>query len=222
MSEAQIYGLCGAGLVGIGLYGALVGRSALRRLLAFNLLGGGVFLVFGAIARRGGLVAGVLSDPVPQALVITGLVVAFAATALAVALLIRIRDVSAWARRGARGLVQAGRAATGAGRAASRRPGRGRAFVNLIDLLAPWLAGPRAPELLFPLLALPVLGLLLAPLLGARGARLLALSSLVLGLALALACAAGPDRRRCAAGATRSAAGARPWGSSYTLTDQRR
>jgi hypothetical protein len=62
--------------------------------------------------------------------------------------------------------------------------------VNLIDLLAPWLAGPRAPELLFPLLALPVLGLLLAPLLGARGARLLALSSLVLGLALALACAA--------------------------------
>jgi multicomponent Na+:H+ antiporter subunit C len=94
MSEAQIYGLCGAGLVGIGLYGALVGRSALRRLLAFNLLGGGVFLVFGAIARRGGLVAGVLSDPVPQALVITGLVVAFAATALAVALLIRIRDLA--------------------------------------------------------------------------------------------------------------------------------
>jgi hypothetical protein len=54
MTEAQIYGLCGAGLIGIGLYGAILGRSALRRLLAFNLIGSGVFLVFGAIARRGG------------------------------------------------------------------------------------------------------------------------------------------------------------------------
>ena len=90
MTEAQIYGVCGAGLVGIGLYGAILGRGALRRLLAFNLAGSGVFLVFGAIARRGGLAAGLASDPVPQALVITGLVVAFAATALAVALLLRL------------------------------------------------------------------------------------------------------------------------------------
>jgi len=93
MTEVQIYGVCGAGLVGIGLYGAILGRSALRRLLAFNLMGSGVFLVFGAIARRGGIAGGTLSDPVPQALVITGLVVAFAATALAVALLIRLAAV---------------------------------------------------------------------------------------------------------------------------------
>ena len=93
MSEAEIYGVCGAGLVGIGLYAAILGRSALRRLLAFNLVGSGVFLVFGAIARRGGLAGGTASDPVPQALVITGLVVAFAATALAVALLIRLAAV---------------------------------------------------------------------------------------------------------------------------------
>ncbi len=93
MTEAQIYGICGAALVGIGLYGAILGRSALRRLLAFNLMGSGVFLVFGAIARRGGIAVGTLSDPVPQALVITGLVVAFAATALAVALLIRLAAV---------------------------------------------------------------------------------------------------------------------------------
>jgi hypothetical protein len=38
-----------------------------------------VFIVFGAIARRGGLAGVAASDPVPQALVITGLVVAFAA-----------------------------------------------------------------------------------------------------------------------------------------------
>lgn len=100
MSEAQIYGLCGAGLFGIGLYGAILGRSALRRLIAFNLVGSGVFLIFGAIARRGGLAVGVASDPVPQALVITGLVVAFAATALAVALLIRLAAVAREERTG--------------------------------------------------------------------------------------------------------------------------
>jgi multicomponent Na+:H+ antiporter subunit C len=48
-----------------------------------------VFLLFGVVARRGAA-AGLLADPVPQAIVITGLVVAFAATALAVALLLRL------------------------------------------------------------------------------------------------------------------------------------
>ncbi|MBK1630099.1 hypothetical protein CKO31_04955 [Thiohalocapsa halophila] len=62
--------------------------------------------------------------------------------------------------------------------------------MSLPEVLAPWLDGPRAAELLFPLLALPVLALLLAPLLGARGARLLTLATLLLGLGLALAAAA--------------------------------
>jgi formate hydrogenlyase subunit 3/multisubunit Na+/H+ antiporter MnhD subunit len=62
--------------------------------------------------------------------------------------------------------------------------------MTLFVALEPWLAGPRSGELLFPLVALPVLGLLLAPLLGARGARLLALLSLTLGVTLALASAA--------------------------------
>jgi multicomponent Na+:H+ antiporter subunit C len=90
MTEAELWGICGAGVIGIGLYGAILGRSGLRRLLAFNLVGSGVFLIFGVIGRRGGVASGVASDPVPQALVITGLVVAFAATALAVALLLRL------------------------------------------------------------------------------------------------------------------------------------
>jgi multicomponent Na+:H+ antiporter subunit C len=47
-----------------------------------------VFLLFGVIARRGAA-AGLGADPVPQALVITGIVVAFSATAMAVALLVR-------------------------------------------------------------------------------------------------------------------------------------
>ena len=58
-------------------------------MIAFNLLGSGVFLLFGMIARRGAWTA-VGGDPVPQALVITGIVVAFSATALAVALLLRL------------------------------------------------------------------------------------------------------------------------------------
>jgi multicomponent Na+:H+ antiporter subunit C len=61
----------------------------LRRIIGFNILGAGIFLVFGAVARRGAG-AGFPGDPVPQAMVITGVVVAFAATALAVALLRRL------------------------------------------------------------------------------------------------------------------------------------
>ncbi len=86
MNAEVLFGLAGAVLAGLGLYGLVADPAPLRKLLAFNLLGGGVFLVFGVVARRGAA-AGLGGDPVPQALVITGLVVAFAATALAVALL---------------------------------------------------------------------------------------------------------------------------------------
>nr|WP_282572134.1 NADH-quinone oxidoreductase subunit K [Roseomonas acroporae] len=81
--------MLGAALVGIGLHEVITHPRPLRRILGFNLLGGGIFLVFGVVARRGAG-AGFGGDPVPQAMVITGLVVAFAATALAVALLLRL------------------------------------------------------------------------------------------------------------------------------------
>ena len=89
MSAATLYGFCSAVLVGLGLFGLTVHPQPLRKILAFNLIGGGVFLLFGVVARRGAAV-GVGGDPVPQAMVITGLVVAFAATALAVGLLLRL------------------------------------------------------------------------------------------------------------------------------------
>ena len=82
----NLFGLTGAALVALGLYGLVTQPALLRKILAFNLLGGGVFLIFGVVARRG--VPG--PDPVPQALVITGLVVAFAATALALVLVLRM------------------------------------------------------------------------------------------------------------------------------------
>jgi multicomponent Na+:H+ antiporter subunit C len=86
---ADLYGLLGAALTGLGLFGMLVRTEPLLRILAFNLLGGGVFLVLGAIARRGAG-AGFAADPVPQAIILTGIVVAFAATTIAVALVLRL------------------------------------------------------------------------------------------------------------------------------------
>ena len=91
MSPTTLFGLCGAALVGIGLYGLLTDSRLLRIIIAFNVVGSGVFLLFGVVARRGAA-ATLLGDPVPQALVITGIVVAFSATALAVALLLRLHD----------------------------------------------------------------------------------------------------------------------------------
>ena len=89
MSAADLYGLAGSAMVGIGLYGLVVQAGILRKILAVNLLGAGIFLLFGVVARRGA-VPGLGSDPVPQAMVITGIVVAFAATAIAAALLVRL------------------------------------------------------------------------------------------------------------------------------------
>ncbi|MBM69763.1 MAG: Na+/H+ antiporter subunit C [Haliea sp.] len=84
MSSALLYALAGVALCGIGLAGFLLLNHLLRRLLAFNLIGSGVFLVLVGLAQhRGG------PDPVPQALVLTGIVVAIAATALAVVLIRR-------------------------------------------------------------------------------------------------------------------------------------
>ncbi len=74
MTAATLFGLAGAALVGLGLFGLIVHPEPLRKILAFNLLGGGVFLLFGVVARRGAA-AGFDGDPIPQAMVITGLVV---------------------------------------------------------------------------------------------------------------------------------------------------
>jgi multicomponent Na+:H+ antiporter subunit C len=91
--SASVFGLCGAAAVGLGLYGLITNPQPLRKMLAFNLLGAGTFVLFGVVGRRGAA-AGFSADPVPQALVITGMVVALAATALAVALLLRLFDAT--------------------------------------------------------------------------------------------------------------------------------
>ncbi|HSD54383.1 MAG TPA: NADH-quinone oxidoreductase subunit K [Burkholderiales bacterium] len=88
---ATLFGLCAAALVGLGVYALIVNPQPLRKILAFNVVGNGVFVLFGAVAHRGAAL-GWGGDPVPQALLITGLVVAFSASALAVAVLLRLFD----------------------------------------------------------------------------------------------------------------------------------
>lgn len=89
MTPTIIFGTCASVLVGLGTYGLIVNPQPLRKLLAFNLIGNGIFLLAAIIASRGAA-AGMSGDPVPQALLITAIVVAFAASALAVALMLRL------------------------------------------------------------------------------------------------------------------------------------
>jgi multicomponent Na+:H+ antiporter subunit C len=93
VSVETLFSLCAAALVGIGLYGLIVLAHPLRKIIAFNVMGTGVFVLFGALAKRGAA-AGLHADPVPQALLITAIVVAFAASALAVALIVRLIEAS--------------------------------------------------------------------------------------------------------------------------------
>ena len=53
MNPATTFGLWGAVAVGLGLYGMIANPQPLRKILAFNLLGSGAFLLFGVVARRG-------------------------------------------------------------------------------------------------------------------------------------------------------------------------
>jgi multicomponent Na+:H+ antiporter subunit C len=63
--------------------------------LALNIMSSGVFLVFIGLARRApGEGTPLAADPVPQAMVLTGIVVAVAATGLALALIVRLRAVT--------------------------------------------------------------------------------------------------------------------------------
>lgn len=84
MSEFFVYALSGGLLSSLGLLGFVLHRHLLRRLMAFNLMGSGCFLIMTGLSQSAHGV-----DPVPQALVLTGIVVAVSATALALVLIRR-------------------------------------------------------------------------------------------------------------------------------------
>lgn len=87
MTAAALYALCGMASFGIGFYAVVVHVHRLRKVLAVNVMGSGVFLVFVALAYR---TPNAPSDPVPHAMVLTGVVVAVSATAVALSLIRRI------------------------------------------------------------------------------------------------------------------------------------
>jgi multicomponent Na+:H+ antiporter subunit C len=91
MTAVQLYLGGGVILFFIGLHALLVYHHLLRKILAANILGSGVFMVFIALAAR---TAPAATDPVPQALVLTGIVVSLCFTAVAVVLAVRIHRLS--------------------------------------------------------------------------------------------------------------------------------
>ncbi|MDO9050546.1 MAG: NADH-quinone oxidoreductase subunit K [Methylotenera sp.] len=88
ITPALLYALGGAMLFVLGLSGIILLDQPLRKILAFNLMGSGAFLVLVGLAQRTGI-----TDPVPQAMVLTGIVVAVAATALALAVMNRLQQL---------------------------------------------------------------------------------------------------------------------------------
>jgi multicomponent Na+:H+ antiporter subunit C len=87
-----LYGSTGAVLVGMGIFSLATIPHVFRKILAWNALGSGIFLIIGAIASRNA-VDGV-SDPLPQAIVITGIVVSVSATALALVITRRLHQLN--------------------------------------------------------------------------------------------------------------------------------
>jgi len=87
MTHYTLYAICGTVLFGIGFYGTIFCRNLLRKVIALNLIASGVFLVLIALAAR---TPSGPPDPVPHAMVLTGIVVAISATALMLALVRRL------------------------------------------------------------------------------------------------------------------------------------
>lgn len=85
ITSFEIYLFCAAGLMLIGLYAVARRPHLLHKLLALNVIGSGVFMLMLTLASRAQP-----ADAVPQALVLTGIVVAISATALGLSLMQRL------------------------------------------------------------------------------------------------------------------------------------
>lgn len=85
MTQDIIYSMTGIVLFALGLFGVIVLVSIIRKLIAINIMGIGIFMVLLATAHHEQII-----DPVPHAMVLTGIVVAVAGTALCLWLVVRI------------------------------------------------------------------------------------------------------------------------------------
>lgn len=87
MESYIIYLTASAVLFATGLAGVFLAQHFFRRIIATKLMGAGVFLCLVSFAERDALD---FADPVPHAMVITGIVVAVSSAAFALALARRI------------------------------------------------------------------------------------------------------------------------------------
>jgi multicomponent Na+:H+ antiporter subunit C len=85
MTPFQVHAVVAMVLLAIASYGLISKANLLRKVLALNIMGSAVFLLFTALASRGER-----PDPVPHAMVITGIVVAVAMTSFALAMIRRL------------------------------------------------------------------------------------------------------------------------------------
>jgi multicomponent Na+:H+ antiporter subunit C len=83
MEQHLLYALAAMVLFCLGLFGVIAQPNLVRKIMALNITSSGVFLLFVSIAQRD---AGEFPDPVPHAMVLTGIVVSVSATAFALAL----------------------------------------------------------------------------------------------------------------------------------------
>lgn len=94
MTTVFAFALVGVGVFTIGLFALIVNVHLLRKIMAINVMGSGVFMILVALAKR----SAEAPDPVPHAMVITGIVVAVSATALALTLMLKLTAASGRAR----------------------------------------------------------------------------------------------------------------------------
>lgn len=89
MMNVFLYAIAGGLLFCIGWFALIVQPHLLRKIVGLNVMGTGVFLILVAMAARGDAAT---PDPVPHALVLTGIVVAVSATAVAIKLALRLHE----------------------------------------------------------------------------------------------------------------------------------
>ena len=91
MTQYLAYSMAGMVLFAIGLHALVILPHILRKIISINVMAGGVFLFLISVAARN---FDEYPDPVPQAMLLTGVVVALSVTAFAVALARRIYTVT--------------------------------------------------------------------------------------------------------------------------------
>lgn len=91
MTTAAIYLTTGLAVFIIGVVGLFWNRNLVRRALSLNFMATGVFLFLVALGRRDPMP---FADPVPHALVLTGIVVAVSTTALLLVLICRFYETA--------------------------------------------------------------------------------------------------------------------------------